>query len=289
VIDTARGFVNLLLLWYDERFARRVDRRSLAARAVRWFSRSAVQQELHRIMRKLIVLALALALAGCGGVQTAGQCPAHAAAAAAECPMAALESLAWEKLFATDLSDATAPEGVWTIEDGVLTASQDQCIWTKKEYENFVFDAEFKTADATNSGVIVYCSNTEKWIPNSVEIQIADDFAEKWAKSPASWHCGAIFGHVAPTKSMVKKPGEWNRITITCKGPMLCVMLNGEIVSTMDMSLWTSEKKNPDGTDIPNWLSTPLATLPTKGRIGLQGKHGDAPIWFKNVRIAAAK
>ena len=23
------------------------------------------------------------------------------------------------------------------------------------------------------------------------------------------------FGHLAPTKSMVKKPGEWNRFTIT--------------------------------------------------------------------------
>jgi len=63
------------------------------------------------------------------------------------------------------------------MDDGVLTATEDQCIWTKKAYENFALDLEFKTDDGTNSGVIVYCSDLENWIPNSVEIQIADDFA----------------------------------------------------------------------------------------------------------------
>ena len=33
------------------------------------------------------------------------------------------------------------------------------------------------------------------------------------------------------------------------------------------------------------WLSTPLADLPTSGKIGFQGKHGGAPIWFRNIRI----
>ena len=36
---------------------------------------------------------------------------------------------------------------------------------------------------------------------------------------------------------------------------------------------WTSAKTNPDGSDIPRWLSRPVAELPTHGRIGLQGKH----------------
>ena len=62
-------------------------------------------------------------------------------------------------------------------------------------------------------------------------------------------------------------------MTITCKGKMIYVMLNGEPVTEMDMSKWTSAKKNPDGSDIPPWLSKPMAELPTKGHIGLQGKH----------------
>lgn len=191
----------------------------------------------------------------------------------------------WQDLFAPDLSNAVKPEGVWTVENGELTASKDEAIWSKDDYENFVLDLEFKNAPETNSGVIVYCSNTAKWIPNSVEIQIADDFAEKWAKADKTWQCGAIFGHLAPTKSAVKKPGEWNHYTIRCVGQKIEVLLNGELVTSMDMSKWTSAKTNPDGSKIPEWLSNPFSTLPTKGKIGFQGKHAGAPIWFRNIKV----
>jgi len=195
----------------------------------------------------------------------------------------------WESLFKEDLSNATFPKGIWTSEKGVFTASEDQVIWSAKEYQNFKLDLEFKTANGTNSGVIVYCTNKDNWIPNSVEIQIADDYAKQWAESPKTWQCGAIFGHLAPTKSLVKKPGEWNRYTITCKGKIIIVALNGEVVNKMDMDLWTSATKNPDGTEIPSWLSTPFNKLATKGFIGLQGKHAGAPIYFRNVKIKELK
>ncbi len=195
------------------------------------------------------------------------------------------DSSGWEDLLATDLSNADAAEGVWSFEDGVLTASKDECVWTKKEYSDFVLDLEFRTAPGTNSGVIVYASDTSDWIPNSVEIQIADDFAKQWAEAPASWHCGAAFGHLAPTKSAVKRPGQWNLFTVTSKGRSISVVLNGERVLEMDMSLWTSARKNPDGSDIPPWLSKPLAEIPTRGRVGLQGKHAGAPIYFRNLKV----
>ena len=92
----------------------------------------------------------------------------------------------WPNLFAADLSSAQFPAGVWTVAEGVMTASEDQAIWTARDYENFVVDLEFQMAPGTNSGVIVYASDTKDWIPNSVEIQIADDFAEEWAKEPAT-------------------------------------------------------------------------------------------------------
>ncbi len=195
----------------------------------------------------------------------------------------------WEILFNADLSNADKPEGVWTVSDGVLTASEDRAIWTARDYDNFILDLEFRNASGTNSGVVVYCTDIKNWIPNSVEIQIADDYAEKWAKAPRSWHCGAIFGHLAPSKSMVKKPGEWNRFTIRCVDKQIDVMLNGERVASMDMSLWTSAKTNPDGSEIPSWLNKPLSKHPTKGRIGLQGKHAGAPIWFRNIKIRELK
>lgn len=191
----------------------------------------------------------------------------------------------WKPLFKSDYTDAEKPDGVWSVVDGALTASADQCIWTPTEHADFMLDLEFKNAAGTNSGVILYCTDVKNWIPKSVEIQIADDFADKWAKSPANFHCGAVFGHVPPAPGLVKKPGEWNQMTIEARGQRLKVWLNGTLASEMDMAKWTSAKKNPDGTAIPAWLSTPCAELPTKGRIGFQGKHGDATIWFRNIRI----
>ena len=195
------------------------------------------------------------------------------------------DTAGFQPLFAPDLSNATFPDNVWTFENGILTASEDQNIWTNQSYDNFILDLEFKTAPGTNSGVVVHCQNTQDWIPASIEIQIADDYSEKWASQPATWHCGAIFGHLAPSKRMVNLPGQWNRYTITCQDNMVYVMLNGQQVTEMNLNKWTSATTNPDGSEIPSWLSVPLAEVPTYGRIGLQGKHADAPIYFRNIRI----
>jgi hypothetical protein len=141
-------------------------------------------------------------------------------------------------------------------------------------------------APGTNSGVIVYCTDKADWIPHSVEVQIADDYDPKWADSPKDWQCGAIFGHLpASRQQLVRKPGEWNRFIITCVDQRIQVTLNDQPVTDMDMSLWTSATTNPDGSPIPEWLSNPVASLPTKGYIGLQGKHAGAPIWFRNIRV----
>ncbi|MEO7961586.1 MAG: DUF1080 domain-containing protein [Ginsengibacter sp.] len=191
----------------------------------------------------------------------------------------------WKPLFKNDLSNAIKEAGVWTVEDGVITASKDEALWSDKPYEDFSLDLDFKNADSTNSGVIVHASDLKNWIPNSVEIQIADDYSEVWSKADATWQCAAVFGHQAATTRTVKKPGEWNHYTITCKGRMIWIVLNGELVNTFDMSRYTSAKKNPDGSDIPSWLSNPLATLPLKGHIGFQGKHAGAPIYFRNIMI----
>ena len=48
---------------------------------------------------------------------------------------------------------------------------------------------------------------------------------------------------------------------------------------------WTSGTTNPDGTEIPEWLPIPYANMPTKGYIGLQGKHGESNIWFRNIQL----
>ncbi|KAA6300189.1 MAG: hypothetical protein EZS26_003671 [Candidatus Ordinivivax streblomastigis] len=190
-------------------------------------------------------------------------------------------------LFLSDMSNADYSKDVWSIDkDGVLTATKDQSIWTTQEYENFELTLEFKMDHCTNSGVIIYSTDKNNWIPNSVEIQIADDYCEKFEEWPKDWMCGALFGHLAPTKTkIVKEPGKWNKMIIIAKGQHILVKLNGKKVADMDMKRWTDGSINPDGTSIPKWLPKPFAELPTKGYIGFQGKHGEATIWFKNIKI----
>jgi len=193
----------------------------------------------------------------------------------------------YKPLFDARLSNADYDHAVWSIDDkGVISANADKALWTDLEYENFELELEFKNDNCTNSGVIIYATDKKNWIPNAVEIQIADDYCPKFAEWHPSWLCGAVFGHLPPVATKIVKPaGEWNKMKIIAKGKNIKVFLNGKAVADMDMSRWTSGKNNPDGSEIPGWMPRPFAELATKGYIGFQGKHGAALIWFKNIKI----
>jgi hypothetical protein len=194
-------------------------------------------------------------------------------------------------LFTADLSNAEFNKEVWSVDkEGVISAAADDALWSTKEYENFELTLDFMNDECTNSGVIIYCTDKNNWIPNSVEIQIADDFCPRWTDAQAISKCGAVYGHLGPASpTLVKKPGEWNSMKITATGKNIIVELNGQQIVDMDMNLWTSGTTNPDGTEIPPWLPKPFAEIPTKGYIGFQGKHGDATIWFRNIVIRELK
>lgn len=197
----------------------------------------------------------------------------------------------WAPLFADDLSNTTLADAdkgkAWVLEaPGTWRSDVDKMIFTKEAYENFVLDLEFKLAPGTNGGVILFCSDTNNWVPNSIEVQVADDSDPKW-NAEAYTRCGAFYGRQKPTKFLVKKPGEWNRYTLVVVGTKVQVRLNGEEVNRFDLADFKDAKQNPEGTTAKPWLSKAPAGLPAKGRIGLQGKHGNASVWYRNVRIHA--
>ncbi len=199
------------------------------------------------------------------------------------------DAAAWKPLIADDFSNTTLAENnkdhAWVLESpGTWRSDIDRMVFTKDAYENFVLDLEFKLAPGTNGGVILFCSDTVNWIPNSIEVQVADDLDPKWNIKPDT-RAGAFYGRQKPSAFTVKKPGEWNRYTIACVGKEVQVRLNGQTVNQFDLAKFTDAQKNPDGTMAPPWLSKPPAGLPTKGHIGLQGKHGGAPVWYRNIKI----
>ncbi|MFH1924124.1 MAG: DUF1080 domain-containing protein [Planctomycetota bacterium] len=204
--------------------------------------------------------------------------------------LSAAEDEGFVSLF--DGRDLTAwtmgPSRSWTVEDGVIKLKREMdgglynadYLWTKETYADFVLELEFKTSDGyANSGVFLRTSDLTDPVYTGIEVQVSNSHGRKEITRGGT--AGAIYDCLAPTKNAVKKPGEWNRYRITCKGNLITVVLNGEQVLKMDLDRWTEPRKNPDGT--PNKFHTALADFAREGHVGLQD-HG-RPVWYRNIRI----
>ena len=186
-------------------------------------------------------------------------------------------------LFGENLEDADFPEGVWYFnDDKELCANKDAVIWTKAKYSAFVCSFEFNLSEHTNSGFLIQCSDKDNWIPNTIEIQLLDDFGQE----PDYHSCGAIYGFQAPTKNVTKKPGEWNRMIVIVNGRDITVFLNGEMINHINTAEWTDPAKSPSGTDIEEkFRGRSLSTFEPYGYVGIQGLHGNSPMKVRNATI----
>jgi len=187
-----------------------------------------------------------------------------------------LKPTGWRDLLETDLSNCIYKPGSWIMKDGVLACKGKGNIWTKETFGDFVLDLEFKVDKGSNSGVFIRTGDIADFVQTGVEVQIHDT-----TDGTARGSCGAIYDCLAPSKSMARKPGEWNHYTITCKANKIYVVFNGKQIIDMDLNLWTEAYKNPDGTK--NKFRTAYKDMPRVGHLGLQD-HGD-PVWFRNIKI----
>lgn len=173
----------------------------------------------------------------------------------------------------------------WAIEDGVLTLKNrndrqehnDNYLWTERQYSDFVLDLDFKTGQGTNSGVYLRTSDRNDPVQTGLEIQVA---SLPLGRPLAKGSVGGIYDLVAPRVNALI-PNEWNHYTITCKGPNITVLLNGQQVSEANLDTWTEARKNPDGT--PNKFTRAMKDFARTGYVGLQD-HG-TPVWYRNIRI----
>ena len=191
----------------------------------------------------------------------------------------------WKVLFdGKDLSawqnaDGGAPSDGWVVEDGAMVRKDKAgYIWTKDRFGDFCLELEFKTAG--NSGVFFRTDNPKNPVQTGIEIQV-----DRPAGSPGKHSTGALYDLLAPTKVADKPAGEWNKMSITAKGSMITVTLNGEKIIDADLDKWTEARKNPDGS--PNKFSTALKDFKREGHIGLQD-HG-AAVSYRNIRVKCLK
>ena len=231
-------------------------------------------------MSKILILSAALA----GGCVTAERTSAPVE------PHPDTPAYAWKPVFAKDLSDAEFAQGAWAWEGDVLRSKLDKPIWTKADYENYVLDFEYRMEKDGNSGVFIYISNLDQFPKYKIEVQLLDDDSPKFkGKELAYQQTGSLYGRAAAKEVTSRRAGEWNRMTVFCQGKSVHVVHNGKAVVDANLDDWTDPLVNPDGTPVPPWHRgfPALSTIPTKGRVGFQGIHGEAGVAIRNLRIAS--
>ena len=177
-------------------------------------------------------------------------------------------------------SDRSAPRN--KIEDGTINphGAGHYMVVHEKQWENFVLTADFKISPKCNSGIFV---RTSSLTPrpgkdvgfNGLEIAIDDTTTAGFVDT------GALYDLSKPTRNAMKPVGEWNHIEITCNGPLIEIVLNGEKVNSVKLDQFTEPNKRPDGT--PHKFDIAYKDHPRKGYIGLQD-HG-SPCWYKNIKL----
>ena len=195
----------------------------------------------------------------------------------------------WQPLFDKGLSNAEFKPGSWHYDtNGYLTPLKDEPIWTKTDWENYVLDMEYTMQKGGNSGVFVYISHLDQFPKYKIEVQLLDDYAPNHQDEEPYQYTGSLYGRASARTICSKPVGKWNRMTIYCMSKNVRVVLNGIVVVDANLDDWTDPLVNPDGTTIPSWHRgfPALSTIPTKGRIGFQGKHEDTGVTIKYVRVA---
>ncbi|WKN33301.1 DUF1080 domain-containing protein [Porifericola rhodea] len=128
----------------------------------------------------------------------------------------------------------------WAAEDGVLTAKsgpeqKGSILWTKKQYTDFIVQAEFKMGEGTvDSGIFLRAENQQ------IQIGISGSLKRDMTASPY------IPGKGYPVeadnvKNLLKKDG-WNSMKVKAEANKYTVWLNGEEVMN-----YTSEDAIEEG------------------------------------------
>jgi hypothetical protein len=148
----------------------------------------------------------------------------------------------------------------------------------EKKAGDFVLDFDYKLSRGCNSGVFIRTSNLSDPVNTGIEVAIDDTTGTGMHDS------GALYDLV-PVKCNMQKPvGEWNHMTITCKGSHIAVSLNGTEVSSINLDEWNTPDKRPDGSN-HKFSGVAIGKLPREGYFGFQDHGSDC--WYKNIKMKA--
>lgn len=165
----------------------------------------------------------------------------------------------------------------WGVEDGLLYTDGVGSGWisTASRYDDFIIELEYRVPEAGNSGLFIRAPHEGSPAYQGIEIQILDDYADRYANLRPWQFTGSIYFQQAPSKRVTKPAGEWQTMKVRAEGPKIQVTLNGELIINANLINYMENVDSHPG------------LVRRSGFIGLQN-HGDR-VDFRNITIRPIK
>lgn len=152
----------------------------------------------------------------------------------------------------------------WTVQDGLLVNPQRGAdLKSTRKFNDFKLHFEVSCPDGANSGF---------YLRGRYELQLE---YERLGKNPPNMAMGSIYGRIAPSVSLPRKPGEWETFDVTLVGRTVTVYRDGTL---------TIDHREIEGI-------TGGALDANEGEPGpfyIQGDHTGG-LKFRNITVAVAK
>ena len=169
----------------------------------------------------------------------------------------------------------------YAVESGTITVYPGKSrgttrnLYTKEEFDNFVFRFEFMLTPGANNGLGIRTPMEGDAAYVGMELQILDDDAPIYKNLKEYQYHGSVYGVIPAKRGALKPLGEWNYQEVIADGDNIKIILNGTVI--LDGNIREASKNGTaDGKNHPGLLNE-------KGHIGFLG-HG-SQVKFKNIRI----
>ena len=163
----------------------------------------------------------------------------------------------------------------YVAQNGAIVCKPGGNLYTVDEFDNFVFQFEFKLPPGGNNGLGIRTGFPSHAAYEAMELQILDDTSEKYEKlKPYQYH-GSIYGVVPAKTGHLKPVGEWNSEEVIAMGNHIIVNLNGHVIVDADIK----KESTPETMD----KRAHPGLLRSQGHIAFCG-HGDV-IEFRHIKV----
>lgn len=171
----------------------------------------------------------------------------------------------------------------YILEDGCISMHPSSRhggnLYTKDEYENFIFRFEFQLTPGANNGLGIRTPMEGDAAYVGMELQILDSEAPVYSNLEEYQYHGSVYGIIPAKRGYLKPVGEWNYQEVIANADNIKIILNGYTI--LDGNIKEATKDGmPDKKEHPGLFNK-------EGHIGFLG-HG-SPVKFKNIRIRELK